>query len=334
MREYKIGKLNGRFVITWWKDGKRRRYRLNASTFADAKREAIDVIRKETVQAPSVPTVKDLWAAYREENAGKPSVVTMGFEWKAIGPHFGHFRPDQIDKNLCLSYDAARTARGIKPGTIWTELGHLRGVMLWAQKRKLIEHAPDIQRPKQPAPKERYLTRPECQRLIDAATSLHIRLAIILMLSTAARIGAILDLTWDRVDMERGQIRLRRDDSITRKGRATVPINDGLRAALTAAKGAAISDYVIEWAGERVGSIKTGFRAAVKAAGLSDVSPHVLRHTAAVHMVEAGISMEEVAQFLGHSNMSMTRLVYGRFSPGHLQKAANVLDFTVIRQVR
>jgi len=36
-------------------------------------------------------------------------------------------------------------------------------------------------------------------------------------------------------------------------------------------------------------------------AGLADVSPHVLRHTAAVHTAEAGISMDEIAQYLGHS---------------------------------
>ena len=43
-------------------------------------------------------------------------------------------------------------------------------------------------------------------------------LEIILMLSTAGRLGAILDLTWDRVDFTRDQIRLRRDDNVTRKG--------------------------------------------------------------------------------------------------------------------
>src|SRR5690606_29563454 len=128
----------------------------------------------------------------------------------------------------------------------WTELGHLRTVFLWAAKRRLIPYAPAIERPAKPAPKERHLTRAECERLIESATAHHIRLAIILMLSTAARIGAILDLTWDRVDFERGVIRLRRDDQTTRKGRATVPMNAGLRAALSSAKAVAMSDHVIE----------------------------------------------------------------------------------------
>ena len=347
MHEYKIGKLNGKFVVTWWTDGKRRRYRLDADTLGDAKREAIDVIREKTAK-PAVLTVKDLWEAYCAEKKAKPVIITMGYNWKALEPHFGYLRPDQITPDTSKTYIAARLAtkrrsvrkdgapqeKSISPGTVWTELGHLRTVLVWATERKMIAYAPPIERPNKPAPKERYLSRSECERLITAATAHHIRLAIILLLSTAARVGAILDLTWDRVDFERGQIRLRRDDMVTRKGRATVPINAGLRAALAAAKEAALTDYVIEWAGSPVASIKTGFAAAVKAAGLKSVTPHVLRHTAAVHLAEAGMSMSEIANYLGHEDSAITEKVYARFSPEHLRESANVLDFTTIRQVR
>ncbi len=39
--------------------------------------------------------------------------------------------------------------------------------------------------------------------------SLEREFAILLMLTTAGRVGAILDLTWDRVDFDRAQIDLR-----------------------------------------------------------------------------------------------------------------------------
>lgn len=61
--------------------------------------------------------------------------------------------------------------------------------------------------------------------------------------------------------------------------------------------------------------------------GLSDVSPHVLRHTAAVYMAEAGISMDEIAQYLGHSDSRITASTYARYSPEHLRKAASALEF-------
>lgn len=100
-------------------------------------------------------------------------------------------------------------------------------------------------------------------------------------------------------------------------------------AALREARTGALTDHVIEWNGKAVASIKTGFEAAVSAAGLEGVTPHVLRHTAAVWMAEDGVDMEEIAQYLGHEDSRITRKVYARFSPGHLQKAAASLDFAI-----
>ena len=113
------------------------------------------------------------------------------------------------------------------------------------------------------------MTRPEIDRLLAADCEPHIRLAILLMLTTAGRIGAILDLTWDRVDLERGQINLRTDQEGPRKGRAVVPINATLRAALTSAKEAGLSDYVVEWAGGPIRSIRKGWERAIASANQS-----------------------------------------------------------------
>jgi integrase len=256
----------------------------------------------------------------------------MKHEWKAVGPHFGHLRPDQVTVETCREYTKARKKVGKHDGTIWTELGHLRSVFLWSLDRRLIPHAPAIERPSKPAPKDRWLTAAEIQKLLDAPSAAHIHLAVLLMLSTAGRVGAILDLTWDRVDMERGQIDLRVDATGPRKGRATVAMNAGLRAALSAAKAAARTDHVIEWAGERVASIKTGFNAKVASSGLKGVTPHVLRHTAGVHLAAAGVPMTKISQYLGHSNTSVTERVYARFAPDHMRKEAEILDFTTIRK--
>lgn len=340
MHEFRIGRLRGRFVVSWWSEGKRQRFRLESTGIKDAEREAIDVYRRNSA-APDNSTIDRLWAAYTAEKDGRRVAAAMFHEWKTIGPHFGHLRPDQIDGRICAAYTEkrrqtkARNKDGnIQDGSIWTELGHLRSVLKWAQKKRLIDFAPDIPRPSKPAPKERHLTTVECRRLIDAAENPHIRLAILLMLSTAARIGAVLDLTWDRVDFDRNQIRLRLDDSSTRKGRATVPMNAGVRASLQDAYKTGLSDYVVEWGGQPVKSIKKGFSKAVEKAGLTNVSPHVLRHTAAVHLAEAGIPMAEISQYLGHEDERITARVYARFSPGHMQKSADVLDFTSAAQVR
>lgn len=324
--EYRLGRLKGRWAVSWWKDGRRIRHRLKAAARPDAEREAIDLIRAQTAKR-EVLTVENLWGMYRKEKEGRRVAKTMEYEWKAIGPHFGHLRPDQVTIDHCRDYTSKRRAAGKHDGTIWTELGHLRTVFTWAKGARLIEHAPPVERPQKPAPKDRYLTRAEIDKLLSVEMAAHIKTAIVLMLTTAARVSAILELRWDRVDFERGQIDLRASDIGPRKGRAIVPMNNKARTTLEEAKKAALSDYVIEWAGEPVASIKTGFNNAVATAKLEGVTPHVLRHTAAVHMVEAGASMEEVAQYLGHTNPSVTFRVYGRYSPAHLRKAAAALEF-------
>lgn len=326
--EYRLGRLNGRWVVTWWDDGRRRRYRLDAQSAKEAEAEAVDRIRKETAPKPDAVTVADLWSAYRKDKEGRRVSVAMHHEWKAMGPHFGHLRPDQVTTEVCRSYTAERRKAGKHDGTIWTELGHLRTVFRWAEDHGLIQRAPRVERPSKPAPKDRWLTRAEIDRLLGAECAPHIMLAIKLMLSTAARVGAILDLTWDRVDFERNQIDLRVDATGPRKGRAVVPMNAMVREALEEARRAAMTDYVIEWAGGPVRSIKTGFNAAVKDAGLVGVSPHVLRHTAAVHLAAAGVPMSRIAQYLGHSSTAVTERVYARFAPDHLRKEADVLNFT------
>jgi integrase len=324
--DYRIGRLNGGFVVTWWADGKRRRYRLAAQSRAEAEGEAADKIRTERAKSAG-STIAELWELYRIEKKGRRIAAAMNFEWRKMAPFFGNLRPDQVTIDLCRAYTGARRAVGKQDGTIWTELGHLRTVFLWAASRRLIAYAPAVERPSKPAPKGRWLTLAEIGRLLDAPKAHHIQLAILLMLGTAGRIGAILELTWDRVDFEGGWINLRTTETGPRKGRAMVAMNAGLRAALSQARKAALTDYVVEWAGKPVKSIKTGFNAATEAAKLADVSPHTLRHTAAVHLVSNGVAMQKVSQYLGHSSIAVTERVYGRYAPEHLREEAAILDF-------
>jgi len=333
MQGYRIGRLHGRFVVTWDEGGKRRRFRLQAATTREAHTEARALLLAAEAAKPGGLTVADLWAAYSDEKAGRTIAASMVHTAKSVLPFFGHLLPEHITTADCRAYIAERRAAGRQDGTIWSQLGHLRNVLSWAVKRGLIDRAPYVERPAQPAPRDRWLSHDEIDRLLSADAEPHIRLAILLMLGTAARLTAALELTWDRVDLDRGWINLRTGEG-RRKGRAVVPINPSLRAALVTAKGAALSDHVIEWAGGPVKSIKRGFARTVAAAGLDDVTPHVLRHTAAVHLAAAGISMSKIAQYLGHTSTDVTERVYARFAPDHMKDAAEVLDFGKLRAVR
>lgn len=326
MPEITIGRLRGGFCVSWIEGGKRRRYQLAARTRTEAESEGRDRYLRET-RRPGGMTVAEIWEEYRVHLGTKKTAETMGWTGKSVLATFGALRPDQITIQDCRGYLADRLAQGRKVGAVHTELGHLRSALKWAVKAGLIHRAPHIELPPKPDSDVRPLSDSEVRRIIEGCRAPHIRLAVILLLTTGARVGAILDRTWDKIDFDRGIIDLRERDGVTRKGRAVVPMNRMARAALQTARSAALTQWVIEHNGKPVKSIRTGYSNAIRRAGLSNVNIHQIRHTVAVTMLSAGRPIEEVSQYLGHSNIQITQKIYARFMPEHLAEAASVLEF-------
>ncbi len=329
--QYSIGRLaseqfpKGECVLIFYIEGRRRRFRLGTDNEAEARRRAPRTYAEAL--RPTGKSVRELWDSYRAEKDGKPAIAVMAFQWKALGPHFGHMNPEVITVRDCQAYTALRRAAGRKDGTILTELNRIRTVLNWAEKHGHIKRAPHIERPSAPKSSTGHLTREQVQALAKACAMPHLTLFVHLAYATAGRAGAITDLTWDRVDFERGKIVLENPEiKVPHKGRAVVPMTRTMRVRLLEAKAAARSEHVIEWAGRQVASVRRGIAAAAKVAGLPHVHPHMLRHSAAVRQAEMGVPFEEIASYLGHSNVSVTRRIYARFSPEALTKGAAALE--------
>lgn len=268
-------------------------------------------------------SVAEIYQAYLEDLTERGKRADRGeTAWKALQTTFGSLRPDQVTKDLCRIYARARRLQGRADGTVGKELDCLRSALRWHDRHTLAA----FEMPPRPPPRDRRLTRGEYSRLRLAAkkSGLHIYVFVVLGLSTAGRRQALLDLTWDRVDFQRGLIRLA--DGSRGKGRATVPMTRHARRVLMLARRMQTSAHVIEYAGRPVGSVKKGFTSACDRAGLEGVSPHVLRHTAAVWMAEAGIPMSEIAQFLGHADSRITERTYARYGPEYLRRAMSALE--------
>jgi integrase len=306
----------GKWYAAETRDGKTVRRALRTSDRATAERRLADLTRK-----PDTTAIIDAAEAHLARCAGKASLPAMMHAWKALKPTFASYRVDQITPELCARYRAKRLKQGVTDGTVLKELSFLRSAV---RKTKAGAQAV-FEMPPQPPPQDRWLTEAEVTRLVAAMPDGHLRLFTILAVTTAARSGALLDLTWDRVDLERRQIALGEPQE-GRKRRAVVPINDTAFAALRAAQQASASDYVIDYAGRQVASIKKGFREAAKRAGLEGVTPHMLRHTAATWMAQKGVPMIEIARYLGHSNPAITYRVYAKHTPDYLLNAAAAVE--------
>lgn len=332
------GRHRGQFCAVLYENGKRQGRIAVGKDQAEAAREIrklnAERARDKRGEILTVDTIFALYIADRER-AKKAAIFRMKQCRDLIKPHFGALLPTQIDKELCDTYIERRRNLGVGDATIRTELTYLAIALRFAAHTKLIKWAdvPRIWRPPQARARSTvedwHLTRPQAKRLLAAAADIpHLRLWIILALGTAGRPLHILQLTWDRVDFHGRSINL--DDpkqDRTAKGRARVPMNDEVYEALIEARRQAdpTSPYVITWAGKPCKRIKGAFERAAARAGL-DCSPYRLRHTAAVWMAEAGVPIEEISQYLGHTNLEITRKHYARYSPTHLRRAAASLQ--------
>ncbi len=155
--------------------------------------------------------------------------------------------------------------------------------------------------------------------LIEVLTGCPLRWQIIalLMLDCGLRAGEVGALRWDAVDFEKNEIDVRA--SLGRNGvvvtpksgsARTVPMSSRLRAAIESQP--RIADTVVfgttELSPLPYTSLKGSWRAALRRAGLPNLSPHKGRHTFATTLLQTGSDLATVRDLLGHSFTSTTAL--------------------------
>lgn len=338
---YRLTRRGGYFYVRWWANGSWKRISTGTSDQRAAQVFLGQFIAGQGTPAPPVaPTVSLILDAYLTDR--KSVVVPAGYltlqtNIKALKRHLGDLEPDHLTKERIRFYRRQRVVEGhevgkadnrrkkpIQDGTILRELVTLRAALKFAKTEKWIATLPYIEVPSQPKPRDRWLTRDEADRLLAEALALHVRTFLAICLYTASRASAVLQLTWDRVDLVGGLIDFGTVEG--GKGRAVVPIADSLRPHLLEAHKASTCRFVIEHGSKPVASVKTGVRAAARRAKLSGVSPHVLRHTAATWMAMKGIPIEQIARLLGHSDPRVTWRTYAKYSPDYLRDAVAALS--------
>lgn len=319
---YSVQRFRGGFALVWKEDGRRRRKQLQATDRQSAEAEA----RNEWEGGDRSPwTVGRIMIAYIATIAHKPSHPRREDAWKAMKGFWANIDPDLIDERMCRNY---RTTRKVGDATARYELMQVSTALGWAIAQRHITARRPIWLPPTPERKQRHLTKVEFQRFFSEVKADHARLYVMLGIYTMARPSAILELEWDRVDFMRRLIDFTPPGHVrTAKRRTIVPIADGLLEALQTGFAQRTTQWVIERGGEKVASVKKAFQAASERSTVH-ATPYTLRHTGAVWAAEAGISMDELAQFLGHDDASTTSKHYARYSPDYLRRVANAISIT------
>lgn len=294
---------------------------------------------------------------------------------EAVLDFFGEMTLGSIDGKACRDFAATQTSEA----SARRKLEDLRAAIKHYHKEGYVTSAPMVTLPDKPVARERWLTRDEAARLLSAAwrmrqswkghasdrrTGRHLARFILVGLYTGTRSSAICGAAVRAgegagfVDYDRGVFYRRAIGTRqTKKRQPPVRLPQRLLAHLrrwrdtpleikTKARGKSgnlgrmiSQDYVVEWNGKPVGSVKKSFKIACELAGLgwyedrevdgqvkrvfvTDVTPHTLRHTAATWMMSAGVDPWDAAGFLG---MTVDVLIstYGHHHPDFQSDAAD-----------
>jgi integrase len=132
---------------------------------------------------------------------------------------------------------------------------------------------------------------------------------LICLYETAMRPAEPLALTWPKVDLKTGVIRLAAED-VKEAEKRVIPISPTLRAVLEELREeqrrvASIGGEVFTRNGRPIRNYRTAFEEAREKPRLKDITPHDYRHTAITRWLLAGIPQEVVMKGSGHKDLSV-----------------------------
>lgn len=190
----------------------------------------------------------------------------------------------------------------------------------WISENPMLK----ISKPKEARGRDRYLTREEIHRLLDAcknSPSSYLHAIVSLAIFTGMRYGEIVKLKWKDINFDLGFITLHE----TKNGeKRIVTMTEDTKEILQNCAGYdANSDRKIFDSGKKASSsyplsIRTSFNNALKAAQIENFRFHDLRHTAASHLAMNGATQGQLMAILGHKSPQMTRR-YAHYSQDHLR---------------
>lgn len=281
------------------------------------------------------PLLLDVLSTYVNRLEGRPSHATACYVLKgwmefcafANLVYVHEMTLGMQERFIAWKRPSRSTGLPVSNGTVNRFLDVLRSAFQDAWRRGELDTFPHIRLLPPPAPRDRFLSEDEVQRLLAACREPHLHLFVLLGLHTLQRPSAILSLRAEQVDLEWNRINfLAPGKSQTNKRRAVVPITATLRPVLEQALRDSQSGYVIEVNGEPIKSVRKSFHTACLRAKIHGASPVVLRHTGATLLAAAGVPLREVSGMLGHTTSRITEQVYAKRRPEFLSMAAKTLD--------
>ncbi|GHG44271.1 tyrosine recombinase XerC [Sinomonas cellulolyticus] len=231
-----------------------------------------------------------------------------------------------VDLAMLRRWLGRQSESGLSRSTLARRAAAARSFMAWAAREGHVDADPSLRlaSPKRQQHLPEVLHQDQAERLVqDAAVAagegepLAVRDVAVLELlyATGIRVGELVGLDADDVDLERRTVRVLGKGNKERTVPFGVPAADALvrwfgvrNALVTAGSGPAL---FLGKRGGRLGQRQAREVVDRALAALGDTSargPHALRHTAATHLLDGGADLRSVQELLGHASLATTQL--------------------------
>ncbi len=299
-----------------------------------ARGESLTLLPKNDEPVPTFKEFSDHWFKTYVVTNNKPAEqrrkrICLSAH---LVPFFGHMRLDAIGNEQIELLKAKKQAQGQAPKTINNLLSVVGKCLNTAVEWEVIKTAPRMRRLRVPPESYDYLTEDEANCLVSCADEEPWRTMILLALKTGLRLGELVGLMWEDIDLEKRMLTVRRSvvnniiDSPKSNRIRHIPLTQEVCWTLqrmTERKG-----FVLRLRDEGPMNHKAppqAIQRMCKKAGLRRIGWHVLRHTFATHLAMKGVSLQKIQLLLGHSDPRVT-LRYAHLAPSTLRDAIDVLE--------
>jgi integrase len=256
-------------------------------------------------------------------------------------PHIGSQRLCKLSGKDIRGFYRQMLSQGLSAATVGHTHVTLKQAMRDAVRDKYIRDNPldGVQPPKQKRREKSVLTAEQVNHLLETVRGDRFECAFYLLALVGARIGEVLALRFDSLDLEAGTIRI---DQTLYNGECSAPKTPSSRRTLTLPQRALESlerlcsttdgrGYLFATSNGKPVDVsnfyKWSWKPALRRAGLPQtLTPHQLRHGTASLLLNQNVPVPVVSRYLGHANPGITMKVYAHLIDGTSGIAATGMD--------
>lgn len=305
----------------------------------------------QTVLAKKPSTVRELIDAYMAAYDGRDTTRPQRLAWWAEA--IGALALDALDDDPIFDaletlerrqsrYFAGKDADGrpifkgkdhlVRPATINRYAASLAAVFTWAIKKRLVPRGFEnpchrIERRPENNERVRFLSDDERERLFAACRASRwprLYLMVLMAITTGARRGELQSLRWRNIDIERATAYLDDPTQIKNGDRKVLPLLPAVLAELERHrdKNPDVLIFGSSLRPARAYNMAIVFAEAMKVARVRDFRFHDLRHSCASYLAQNGATLLEIADVLGHRQLSVTKR-YSHLTTQHKAQLMN-----------